>query len=202
MRLALHIALLMAVIASVKCKRFFPRSLPRGLLNKKNIRSGSKSFIKSVSSGAAKGMISTTLADGIGRINHHGDWNLDYYDQKHQMTQAALNIINHEIEEITGALEMMEERFQTTSTNNIIMKSVLFVAVGALAGGFIWLALKMKNNIYLKRMQSLISSLAGLKNEYKSKINIVKAKQDIHDAHLRQMETEENFSLMQSNLGT
>ena len=51
-------------------------------------------------------------------------------------------------------------------------------------------------------MQSLISSLAGLKNEYKSKINIVKAKQDIHEAHLRQMETEENFSLMQSNLGT
>ena len=118
------------------------------------------------------------------------------------MTQAALNLINHEIEEITGAIEMMEERFQTTSTNNILMKSILFVAVGALTGGFIWLALKMKNNIYLKRMQSLISSLAGLKNEYKSKINIVKAKQDIHDAHLRQMETEENFSLMPSNLGT
>ena len=154
-----------------------------------------------MSSGAAKGTISTTLADGIGSINHHGGWDLNYYDEKHQMTQAALNIINHEIEEITEAIEMMEERFQTTSTNNIIMKSVLFVAVGTLIGGFIWLTLKMTNNIYLKRMQSLISSLAGQTNEYKSKINIVKAKQDIQDAHFRQMETEENFALMQSNLG-
>ena len=147
-------------------------------------------------------MVLATLADGIGSINHLAQWNLVFLYQKHQMSQAALNSMNHKIEQITGAIEMMEERFQTTSTNNIIMKSVLFVAVGALAGGFIWLALKMKNNIYLKRMQSLISSLAGLKNEYKSKINIVKAKQDIQEAHLRQMETEENFSLMQSNLGT
>ena len=117
------------------------------------------------------------------------------------MTQAALNLMNHEIEDITGAIEIMEERFQNTSTNNIIMKSILFVAVGALIGGFIWLALKMKSNIYLKRIQSLISSLAGLKNEYKSKINIVKAKQDIQDAHLIQMEAEENFTLMQKRAG-
>ena len=79
------------------------------------------------------------------------------------MTQAALNLKNHEIEEITWAIEMMEERFQNTSTNDIIRKSILFVAVGALIGGFSCLALKMKNNIYLKGTQSPILSMAGLK---------------------------------------
>ena len=114
-RLALPIALSMASIASVQTKKIFLRRLPRGLFNKENIRSGSKSFVKSVSSGAANGMMSTTMADGIGCVNHHGQWTLDYYDQKHQMTQAALSLMNHEIEVITGAIEIMEERFQNTS---------------------------------------------------------------------------------------
>ena len=89
-------------------------------------------------------MMSKTLADKIGRINHHGQRKLDYYDQNHEMTQATLSLMCHEIEEITWAIEMMEEIFQNTSTNDIIMNSVHFVAVGGLIGGFIWQAFSIK----------------------------------------------------------
>ena len=53
--------------------------------------------------------------------------------------------MHHEKNEITGAIKMMEEdRLQNTFKNKTIMKSVLFVAVGVLIGGFVWLVLILR----------------------------------------------------------
>lgn len=51
--------------------------------------------------------------------------------------------------------------------------------------GLIWITFKMRNNVYFKRKQSLISSLAGLKSEYKTKMDILKTQQDVQEAHVR-----------------
>ena len=57
-----------------------------------------------------------------------------------------MNIMHHEKNEITGAIKMMEEdRLQNTFKNKTtIMKSVLFVAVVVLIGGFVWLGLILR----------------------------------------------------------
>ena len=57
-----------------------------------------------------------------------------------------VNIMHHEKNKITGAIKMMEEdRLQNTFKNKTtIMKSVLFVAVVVLIGGFVWLGLILR----------------------------------------------------------
>ena len=90
-------------------------------------------------------------------------------------------------------------RFQAKKQNDIIMKTVLFLFTAILISGLVWLAYKMRNNVYLKRMQSLVSSLAGLKSEYKTKVNILRTRQGVDEALSRRQETEENFSLMQQH---
>ena len=91
----------------------------------------------------------------------------------------------------------MDARFKEKKHNDIIMKTVLFTCTTILLSGLVWLAYKMRNNVYLKRMQSLVTSLAGLKSEYKAKVNILKTRQEVDEDMSRRQETEENFSLMQ-----
>ena len=54
----------------------------------------------------------------------------------------------------------------------------------------------MKNNVYLKRMQSLIKSLASLKNDLKEKRNVAKMKEDVDRAHQRDQQMEEGIQLL------
>ena len=154
--------------------------------------------LRKMTTGIAKGALAATLLHNVGESGHGGIWDLSYFDRKFQMILATFEVINQEITQIGEIMEIMESQFQQKHTNDIIMKSVLFVSTAALIAGLIWLATKMKGNVYLKGMQSLVSSLAGLKSDYKAKIHILKTQQDVQEAHARHQETEENFSLMQS----
>ena len=149
--------------------------------------------------GSTKGALASTLLQNFGEENHGNSWDLKYYDRKLQMIQASFEVMRQEISKISEVLDIMDTRFQAKKQNDIIMKTVLFLFTAILISGLVWLAYKMRNNVYLKRMQSLVSSLAGLKSEYKAKVNILRTRQEVDEALSRRQETEENFSLMQQH---
>ena len=69
--------------------------------------------------------------------------------------------------------------------------------IAAIICAVVFIGLKMRKNVYFKRMQSLISSLAGLKSDLKARAHILKTSDDISVAQRRNRELNEDISLVQ-----
>ena len=132
----------------------------------------------------------------MGQPNHGGSWDLQYYDQKFGMIASTFEMMQHDIDQISEAIAHTQQGFQTKRVNDVIMKSVLFIATAALLGAIIWIGLKTRNNVYFKRMQSLLSSLAGPKKDLKARANILKTSEEIARVQQRGQELNENISLV------
>ena len=151
---------------------------------------------KKLSSKMAGGLLTSTLLDSVGQPNHGGSWDLQYYDQKFGMIASTFEMMQHDIDQISEAIAHTQQGFQTKRVNDVIMKSVLFIATAALLGAIIWIGLKTRNNVYFKRMQSLLSSLAGPKKDLKARANILKTSEEIARVQQRGQELNENISLV------
>ena len=79
------------------------------------------------------------------------------------------------------------------------MKCVIFVSIGGLIIAVIWLCMQMRKNIYLKRMKSLINSLASLKQRMKSKLQVSEIHQDINRLQQDEREYEQGIALVSEN---
>ena len=108
-------------------------------------------------------------------------------------------MMQHDIDQTSEAIALVQQGIQTKRVNDIIMKSVLFISIAVAIGAIIWLGLKTRNNACFKRMQSLISSLAGLKKELKARANILKTSEEIARVQQRGQELNENISLVHQN---
>ena len=79
------------------------------------------------------------------------------------------------------------------------MKSVIFVSIGGLILAVIWLLMQMRKNIYLKRMKSLINSLASLKQRLKTKLQVSEIHQDVNRIQQDEREYEAGIALVTEN---
>ena len=59
--------------------------------------------------------------------------------------------------------------------------------------------MQMRKNIYLKRMKSLINSLASLKQRMKSKLQVSEIHQDINRLQQDEREYEQGIALVSEN---
>ena len=199
MKLIHFIALPLMALIITRCEGMKKLSFGMGVLKNPHLRKIGLKALKKMITGSTKGALASTLLQNVGEESHGNSWDLNYYDRKFQMIQASFEVMRQEISQISEVLDIMDTRFQAKKQNDIIMKTVLFLFTAILISGLVWLAYKMRNNVYLKRMQSLVSSLAGLKSEYKAKVNILRTRQEVDEALSRRQETEENFSLMQQH---
>ena len=79
------------------------------------------------------------------------------------------------------------------------MKSVIFVSIGGLILAVTWLLMQMRKNIYLKRMKSLINSLASLKQRLKTKLQVSEIHQDVNRIQQDEREYEAGIALVTEN---
>ena len=105
-------------------------------------------------------------------------------------------MLQTEIETLANIIEAAEKAHAKHWYDGIIMKIVIFTLITFLLGATGFILYKMRNNVYLKRMQSLIKSLANLKSDLKEKRNVAKMKQDVDIAHQRAQQMEEGFQLL------
>ena len=105
-------------------------------------------------------------------------------------------MLQTEIETLANIIEATEKAQAKHWYNGIIMKTVIFIFITLLLGATGFILYKMKTNVYLKRMQSLIRSLANLKNDLKEKRNVANMKEDVDRAHHRAQQMEEGFQLL------
>lgn len=151
-------------------------------------------LLKKLASGAAKSTIAASMMEEIGVKNHGRSWNMDYYDQKFQTIQATFEMVEEKLEHLSIAVEQIELTMGSSKTNNIIMKSVLFVFLALTMSGLAFALWKMRNNIYLKRMRALINNLASLKTDYKNRMHVLRTKEDVELQIRREAEMHDHLN--------
>ena len=104
-----------------------------------------------------------------------------------------------EIQTPANVIEAAEKSQNTRWYNNVIMKVVIFLAITGILGAIVWILHKMRGNIYLKRMQSLINSLANQKRDLKTKSNIIRMREDVEKVHQDSQQMEQGLQLLNSN---
>ena len=105
-------------------------------------------------------------------------------------------MLQTEIETLAKIIEAAEKAHAKHWFGGIIIKTVIFILIATLLGVTGFILYKMKSNVYLKRMQSLIKSLANLKNDLKEKRNVARMKEDVDIAHYRAQQMDEGFQLI------
>ena len=145
------------------------------LLAKASMRS-----FKKLANKSAKSFIADSLFSGIGSRSHGNTWNMEYFDNKFTSIETTFEMLQSEIDTLSHIIEALEGRSNTKWYNHTIMKAVIFVSIGGLIIAVIWLCMQMRKNIYLKRMRSLINSLASLKKRLKTKLQVSEINQDVN----------------------
>ena len=128
---------------------------------------------------------------------HNGYWDLKYYDQKFEMISSTFDVLQKEMDHLSEIVEINQHGFHAKRIRDIIMKSTIFIRIAAIICAVVFIGLKMRKNVYFKRMQSLISSLAGLKSDLKARDHILKTSDDISVPQRRNRELNEDISLVQ-----
>ena len=164
---------------------------PSKLLRKISIKS-----YRHLAQKGAKSLLTASLFSGIGTPDHGHNWSFDYYDKKFATISSTFEMLQAEIETLANIIEATEKTQAKHWYDGLIMKIVIFTLITFLLGATGFILYKMKTNVYLKRMQSLIKSLANLKSELKEKRNVAKMKEDVDIAHQRAQQMEEGFQLL------
>ena len=79
------------------------------------------------------------------------------------------------------------------------MKTVIFITLVALLGAIIFIGLKMRKNVYFKRLQNILSALAGYKSDLKNKDNIQRTSEEVTRLQHRHRDLDDNISQVHHN---
>ena len=74
------------------------------------------------------------------------------------------------------------------------MKIVIFTTLGALLGAIVFIGLKMRKNVYFKRLQNILTALAGYKSDLKTRANIQKTSDEVTRLQRRNRDLDDEIS--------
>ena len=109
---------------------------------------------------------------------------------------TTFEMLQSEIQTLANIIEATEKTQAKHWYDGVITKIVIFTLITILIGTTSFILYQMKSNVYLKTTQSLIKSLASLKNDLKEKRNVAKMKEDVDRAHQRDQQMEEGIQLL------
>ena len=84
-----------------------------------------------------------------------------------------------DVDSLTQIMETTENVSIIKKYRDMAIQIVLFLVVIVTVGAVAFLAYKSRNSTHVQRMRSLIRSLANLKQDYKSKMHIIRTKVDV-----------------------
>ena len=181
--------MLLITLSNVECGSKMAKMLAKASM---------RSF-KKLANKSAKSLIANSLFSGIGSRSHGNTWSHEYYDNKFASIETTFEMLQAEIDTLSNIIEASEGRSNTKWYNHTIMKSVIFVSIGGLIIAVIWLCMQMRKNIYLKRMKSLINSLASLKQRLKTKLQVSEIHNDVNRLQQDEREYEAGIALVTEN---
>ena len=137
---------------------------PSKLLRKISIKS-----YRHLAQKGAKSLLTASLFSGIGQADHGQNWSFDYFDKKFGTISTTFEMLQSEIQTLANIIEATEKTQAKHWYDGVITKIVIFTLITILIGTTSFTLYRMKNNVYLKRMQWLIKSLASLKKRSQRK---------------------------------
>ena len=126
--------------------------------------------------GASSLMMAAGLIDDIGSNSHGKTWSFEYFDEKCAMISTQMNLINRELQAICNHLEAHEFRIQANHHHIIIIACVQFLAILLLFGVVFYLYIKTRGNHFQKRMENLVRTLGTMRDEYRHKLSMARAR--------------------------
>ena len=165
--------------------------LPKTILKKL-----SQKAFKKFSSRLAGRLLKTSLRDGITQKNPEGSWSSwrDGVEQKFEIVASTFEVLQKEVDHLAQMSENTQTGFYANRTKNIIMKIVIFTTLGALLGAIVFIGLKMRKNVYFKRLQNILTALAGYKSDLKTRANIQKTSDEVTRLQRRHRDLDDEIS--------
>ena len=165
--------------------------LPKTILKKL-----SQKAFKKFSSRLAGRLLKTSLRDGITQKNPEGSWSSwrDGVEQKFEIVASTFEVLQKEVDHLAQMSENTQTGFYANRTKNIIMKIVIFTTLGALLGAIVFIGLKMRKNVYFKRLQNILTALAGYKSDLKTRANIQKTSDEVTRLQRRNRDLDDEIS--------
>ena len=165
--------------------------LPKTILKKL-----SQKAFKKFSSRLAGRLLKTSLRDGITQKNPEGSWSTwrDGVEQKFEIVASTFEVLQKEVDHLAQMSENTQTGFYANRTKNIIMKIVIFTTLGALLGAIVFIGLKMRKNVYFKRLQNILTALAGYKSDLKTRANIQKTSDEVTRLQRRHRDLDDEIS--------
>ena len=147
----------------------------------KTIKNLSIRAFKKLSGKAAKKIITHSLIDSISKSGHNQNWSdwAKLVEQKFATISDTLEMFQKDIDSITAIMESTENVSIIKKYRDMAIQIVLFIFVIVTVGAVAVLAYKSRNSTHVQRMRSLIRSLANLKQDYKSKMHLLRTKVEV-----------------------
>ena len=178
MKLLLLMSLLIIALTMSDALPTIALKLPAKLAGK-TVKNLSIRAFKKLSGKAAKRIITHSLIDSISKPGHNQNWSFEYYEQKFSTISDTLQILQRDIDSVTQIMEINEDVSTMKKYRDMAIQIVLFLFVIVMIVAVALLAYKSRNSTHVQRMRSLIRSLANLKQDYKSKMHILRTKVDV-----------------------
>ena len=115
-------------------------------------------------------------------------------EQKFEIVASTFEVLQKEVDHLAAISENTQNGFYANRTKNIIMKTVIFTTLVALLCGIVFIGLKMRKNVYFKRLQNILTALAGYKSELKTRANIQKTSDEVSRLQRRHRDLDDEIS--------
>ena len=173
----------------------------------KTYSKGMKSFkkfkrMKDILKIASHGALPTSVIGDIAMPDHGNVWNFHYFDNKFDMIASNLKLLDSEVKAISGFVEALEQTSNNHKTTQIIVGSISFVIIFALVGVSGYLCRKTPVSQYQRRMNNMLRVVRNMRDEYQSKHNFQKARDDLNNLGQNDAEVEQGNNALREMLSS
>ena len=151
---------------------------------------------------ASHGALPTSVIGDIAMPDHGNVWSFNYFDNKFDMIASNLKLLDSEVKAISGFVEALEQTTNNHRTTQIIVGSISFVFISALVGVSGYLCRKTTVSQYQRRMNNMLRVVRNMRDEYQSKHNFQKAREDLNNLGKNDAEVEQGNNALREMLSS
>ena len=176
------------------------RSVPMKTFSKgiKNFKKFKK--LKDILKIASHGSLPTSVIGDIAMADHGEVWSFNYFDNKFDMIASNLKLLDCEVKAISGFVEALEQTTNNHRTTQIIVGCVSFTFISALVAISGYLCRKTTVSQYQRRMNNMLRVVRNMRDEYQSKHNFQKARDDLNNLGQNDVEVEQGNNALREML--
>ena len=151
---------------------------------------------------ASHGSLPTSVIGDIAKVGHGEVWNFEYFDSKFDMIASNLKLLDSEVKAISGFVEALDQTTNNHRTTQIIIGCISFTFISALVAISGYLCRKTTVSQYQRRMNNMLRVVRNMRDEYQSKRNFQKARDDLNNLGQKDAEVEQGNNALREMLSS